>query len=430
MGLLNTEAPVGLAISGGKDSVCCAYLLNANAIPFVLVHCNFKLRGEESDGDETFVSILADRLEHCQALYSTSFDTAHLKENSKHSIQSLARELRYEYFDVLHREKKFSFLLTAHHANDQAETFFINLSRGSGIKGLSGIPVKRDYIVRPMMVFDRGSIDYYLQRKGIAYRSDSSNQNSKYKRNALRNQVLPLLHDQIPGLESGVQRSTALLRKQSDLLDALMKEKSSQVVRKEGDSSAFSILFEDVLSYPHPAVFLYYILNTYGFNTSQCEDIADALHRDNSSGNQHFTTTHCLRVGRDAFFIEALGKLPPIIRIPGEGVYSFGSKQLIIEAVDTYEASADKFIEYLQLPSTLFPLELRTWQQGDFIRPLGMAGKQLVSDFFTNHKFNPIEKESTPLLIKGNEVLWLIPHRISETCKVTGTSDIYKLRFK
>ena len=422
--LFDKSDQLALAISGGKDSVCAAHLLNNLKIPFLMVHVNFNLRGEESDGDEKFVSQLANELEYCSNLFKLSADTQTHAAERKISIQEAARQIRYDYFTELYTNGSLTKLITAHHKTDSLETFFINLYRKSGIAGLTGISNKRDFIIRPLLCFSSDEIESYTSKNNIEFREDSSNSQTKYLRNTFRHLITPKIEEHLPDFESRSLESIEILKQENESLTYLLENYAKSIsIYKNGQ---FSIQKNAVYSFPQPTVLLYSILDKFGFNPTQCKQIG-VLKRD-SIGKMFYSKTHQALVDRELIIVsEILDNLELSLKISDPGTYQFGSKTLIIKKVNDATFSSNKFEECVQLSADIFPLTLRKWKQGDRFQPLGMKGSKLISDFFIDEKINLNEKGEITMLCSNNEVLWVAGHRISEKVKIEDTRDIYQL---
>jgi tRNA(Ile)-lysidine synthase len=424
--LLEKTDQVALAISGGKDSVFAAYLLSALKMPFIMVHLNFSLRAEESDEDELFVAALAANLPYCTALFSKKVDTMAYAQKNKLNTQLSARELRYTYFHELQEQGLYTRLITAHHSNDQVETFFINLNRSAGLVGLAAIPLKRDYIIRPFLSFTSEEILGYLTEHSITYREDSSNSSEKYLRNSIRHSVLPHIEDKLPGFKTQVQKSISNLGSENTILQHFVSDFEQQ----HFISSSGTIIASKsaLLSFPHLGVLLYRILDKYRFNPSVCEQIAQSLEAE--GGRIFESSTHILST--DTKNIQIRRKkvsLPESIAIPGPGIYSLGDNTLSIQKASKIVFSDNPNKEIVSIDESYFPLKLRFWKTGDKIQPLGMTGNKLLSDFFTDQKINVLKKREIPLLCKQDEVLWVVGYRISEKIKIQKDKALHSLLF-
>jgi tRNA(Ile)-lysidine synthase len=424
--LLEKSDQVALAISGGKDSVFAAHMLSALEIPFVMVHLNFSLRAEESDGDELFVAGLAADLPYCKALFSKKVDTITHAQRNKLNTQLSARELRYSYFYELKEQGLYTKLITAHHSNDQVETFFINLNRSAGLAGLASIPLKRDYIIRPFLPFTSKEIMDYLSAHSISYREDSSNSSEKYLRNSIRHSVLPHIEDKLPGFKAQVQKSISHLRSENTILQHFIKD----FEQEHFISSSNTVIASKsaLISFPHLGVLLYRILDKYGFNPAVCEQIAQSL--DAEGGRIFESSTHILSTDTKNIQIREKKIYPrESITISGPGNYSLGNNTLAIQHASEIVFSDNPNKEIVSITESLFPLTLRFWKTGDKIQPLGMKGSKLLSDFFTDQKINVLKKREIPLLCKEDEVMWIVGYRLSEKIKTQNDKALYSLLF-
>jgi tRNA(Ile)-lysidine synthase len=422
--LFDETDQLALAISGGKDSVAVAHLLNEWGVPFLMVHVNFGLRGEDSDGDEYFLDQLANDLTNCIGLVKRRVETKTYALDHKLSTQEAARELRYQFFDQLYNEKHFTKLITAHHASDQLETFFINLYRKSGIRGLRGIPSARDYLLRPFLSITQNELLTYLLSADIAFREDKSNSDTYYLRNRFRNTIIPKIKKELPDFESRALSSLNILRKESELFSALInKEIGHILVDKNG---ALEIQKQALLSFPQAEVMLYQILDKHLFNFSQCEQIVKACLGD--SGKVFYSDTHQLSIDRSLIFIipkpENTGQ---VLLVSGTGEYAIHGATLNLKHVQEALFNADPNLECVVLDPSFFPLQWRFWEEGDFISPLGMKGTKLMSDFFIDLKIPVHRKSQIPLLCSQKEVLWVSGYRISDKIKVKDDTLLYQI---
>ena len=422
--LFNKSDQIGLAISGGRDSVCAAYMINELKISFVMVHVNFDLRKEESENDQKFVEQLSKNLAHCKGLQTIKKNAAKYAKENKLSVQEAAREIRYSYFDKLKKSNHFDKLITAHHQNDLVETFFINLYRKSGINGLKSIPIKRGYIIRPFMAFSSEEIDAYLTNRAIEYREDSSNQNHKYLRNSIRKKVIPSILESMPQFLDNAVQTIGNLKAENDTFNYLLEQEISKITNR--DSGIIFISKKLLLNYPHPTIVLYRILDRYQFNFDQCQQIIECL--DGISGKQFFTKTHQLITDREQIIVKTKKKsqATPLI-IKKEGHYMFSNHSITIKKVTHWEFNKDKKEEIMQIPPSMFPLTIRNWKSGDRFTPLGMKGSKSLSDFFIDQKINLMEKSEIPLICSKDKILWVMGHQISDLVKVSGTKNIYRV---
>ena len=424
--LFNKSDQIGLAISGGRDSVCAAYMLNELKISFVMVHVNFDLRGEESENDQKFVEQLSKKLAHCSGLQTIKKNAKDYAKEYKLSIQEAAREIRYSYFNELKKSNHFDKLITAHHQNDLVETFFINLYRKSGINGLKSIPIKRGYIIRPFLAFSSDEINAYLTNHAIKYRDDSSNQNLKYLRNTIRKKVIPSIEESMPQFINNTVQSIDILKAENDTLEHLLSREISKLT--SSDSENLYIAKKQLLNFPHPSVMLYRILDDYRFNFDQCNQIIACI--DGIPGKLFSSITHQLVVDREQIILNTKNENSiESITIEKEGNYFFSNYSISLERVNEWTYNTNKEEEVIQIPPHMFPLTIRNWKTGDRFTPLGMKGSKLLSDFFIDQKINVLEKSKTLLLCSNDNVLWVIGYQISDLVKVSGVKNIYRTSF-
>jgi len=418
--LFSPNQKILLAISGGVDSMVMVSLFSKAKFIFGIAHCNFKLRGIESDEDAAFVKKMALNLgvEYFEKDFNTQ-ETALLK---KQSIQVAARELRYEWFKQIVSEKNYDYYATAHQFDDQTETFFINLFRGTGISGLRGILPKNGKCIRPLLFASRNEIEEFAANNGILFRNDSSNDSDKYLRNRIRHQVIPALKETYPDFRKGFITTFKNLTGAEIILNQEIKKKSETLLEKQDFTIKIELKKLRLLD-PLP-VYLFEILKPFHFNFSTVEDICEALER--IAGKSFFSTTHCLRGERDELVIT------PLTAMENEYEQEFSipeNETSINFPVNlSFEITEDKAgfliqnnpdLAQLDYGKLQFPLKIRKWKPGDAFIPLGMKGKKLLSDFFINQKFSEAEKQKTWLLVSGNEIVWIIGHRISDKFKIT-----------
>lgn len=427
-GLFNKNDNILVAVSGGLDSVVLLDLLLKTGFNISIAHCNFQLRGDESDADEEFVETLG-RKHGINTYVNTCNADTYAKRNNL-SIQESARELRYEWFKKILTENKFDKLAVAHHFDDNLETFFINFSRGSGLSGLKGIPVKNDKMVRPLMFATRNEIADYAVKFNIDFREDSSNASDKYLRNNLRHNLLPVLHKILGGSNETLQKSMLYLAEDEMLFNQLMQQKRDEVLKEENNQIVVSI---PKLLLLHPlGPWVYYLLKPFGFKRALTDDISLAI-QEGVSGKTFFSSTHRLVTDREKLLI---GEIQEI----SHGRFVIGEKETkvdepinlnisIFNRLAGFKIKKDSNIAYFDFDKLKFPLVLRKWEKGDRFYPFGMKGSKLVSDFFIDQKLNLIEKEKIWLLISGEEIIWVVGMRASGRFKILGeTMVVYQIK--
>ncbi|MFZ4464309.1 MAG: tRNA lysidine(34) synthetase TilS [Bacteroidales bacterium] len=417
-----------VAISGGLDSVVLTHLLHQSGHQLVLAHVNFSLRGDESDEDERFVRDLGRELGI--QVFVKYFYTADYAANNHLSIQVAARELRYQWFEQVAEEQNCDYIAVAHHQDDQIETFFINLLRGSGLHGLKGMPQTNGKIIRPLLFAGRNEIEQYAAINGLSWRNDSSNKKNDYLRNKLRNKILPEIMEVSPTAYAGIRQSIAHLAAHEKLLNELILEKRLQILHSE--KKYFYILKSDLSGFQHPGALLFEILREFGFNGSQTDDIAAKL---DSAGAVFYSETHLLSLEREQIEIHKLEEESPELFIYLEEETRSLEEPInlqisILEHLDSFVPEKNPAVASFDVDLLSFPLHIRKWRQGDRFVPFGMIGSKLLSDYFTDKHFSRFEKESVQLLCdhKGL-ILWVIGHRQADFGKITSeTRSVYQIR--
>jgi len=416
--LFKREDKLVLGISGGADSVCLMHILLALGYSFELAHCNFNLRGEESDADESFVRELAK--EHQLKIHVKQFDTLAYAAENKISIQMAARDLRYAWFDKLLIKSSAKHLVIAHHANDDVETFFINLVRGSGLKGFLGIKEKNNAIVRPLLSVSRLEIEQYLKERDLVFREDSSNSSVKYLRNKIRHVLMPLLAEMNPSIQQTVKDEMRILEGVSQIYASKVEEVRKDLTHKKNGIVKFEISALLVLNPLHN--YLYELLSPYGFYT--VEAISKAL--QGQSGKQFFSATHQLVVDRENIFISLLNKENEVFEITEKTTSLVYPLEIRFKVTSDKTIICDDDIAQLDVEKLKFPLTLRKWKEGDKFMPLGMKKFKKLSDFFIDNKFSIIDKQEQWLICSDVDIVWLVGCRIDERYKLeTNTKKVY-----
>ncbi|WP_298756973.1 tRNA lysidine(34) synthetase TilS [uncultured Psychroserpens sp.] len=416
------EAKLLIAISGGLDSVVLTHLCHQLKLSIALAHCNFNLRGIESDADETFVVSLAEQLD--LEVFTQQFNTEVYAKQQKLSTQMAARELRYDWFYNLAEDLKFDYILTAHHADDNLETFIINLTRGTGLSGLTGIPEINDTIVRPLLPFSREGLEKYAKANNYEWREDSSNASDKYLRNKLRHHVIPVLKDVNPELLTNFQQTLENLNDTADIVDESLGKLADRAIEPfDGQQLKFKI--SEFKSTKNPKAYLYEMFHSYGF--TQWRDIVDLL--DAQSGKQVFSKKWRLVKNREHLILTDLpsnteetifiNKSDNKVKTP-IGILFFDEADAIFGAL--------KSIIFVDRDKLKFPLVFRHWKDGDVFFPSGMKGKKKLSKYFKDEKFSIIDKDNAWLLCSGDEIVWVVNSRADDRFKATeNTKHILKI---
>jgi len=397
------EKKLLLAISGGIDSVVLAYLLKQLNYDISLAHCNFKLRGNESDGDEQFIRDFASKND--LELFVTSFDTESFAKDNKLSIQVAARQLRYIWFHQLLQENNLDCIVTAHHLDDNLETFLINFTRGTGLEGLTGIPVQNDKIVRPLLAFSREEIVEFASENKIEWREDSSNASDKYLRNKLRHDVVPILKSLNSSFLNSFQDTLKHLEQAKSLTEDASVLVYKQVVTEKNGQKFFRLF--DLKRLPNYEAYLFQWLQPFGFRA--WKDISNLT--EAQSGKFILSDNYRLLKDRDFLILEEIPKEDSAIyEIEADAEISIPI-QLKTETVSEVEKSANSTEIYVDKEKLKFPLTIRKWQEGDYFCPAGIDGKKKISKYFKNEKMSLSDKENTWILLSDNEIVWIIGKR-------------------
>lgn len=414
-----------LAVSGGIDSMVLLYLFKKLNYDITIAHCNFNLRGSASQHDEWFVRGYAQN--NFIPLHFKRFHTDTYATERKLSIQIAARELRYNWFSELMKENELDYLLTAHHADDSAETFLINFTRGTGIEGLLGIPQQNGNIVRPLLPFSRCDIEAFAKENDIQWREDSSNASDKYLRNKLRHNVLPLLKKLNPSFTQSFNQTIENLRQSQSLAADAAALVYDKVVIVSAGQAHFNI--EKLLEYQNYKAYLYQWLNQYSFTA--WDDIYSLI--DAQPGKYVLSATHRLLKDRGALILEPL-------KNGADEIYTISNIfekttlpiDLRLDLVEDMGEITSRNVIFVDNRLIKFPLFVRRWKEGDDFCPLGMNGqRKKVSKFFKDEKMPLSEKENTWLLCTENEIIWIVGRRADNRFKVTTqTTQILKIEVK
>lgn len=424
--LLLPNSKVVVGVSGGADSVVLLHLLNSLGFLCVVAHCNFQLRGEESDRDEEFVRLLAQ--EKKMPLHVVTFDTKKYAAQNKISIEMAARELRYGWFESVRKEEKADAVAVAHHADDSIETLLLNLVRGTGLRGLTGISPKNGYVIRPLLNCSRNDILNYCFQNQLNYVTDSTNAFNDYNRNKIRNKVIPLLEEINPSVR-------ATLYQELDRLEGTYRVFASAVdsARKEVTSEKNGVLHIDISKLRQTAdlsVMLYELLQPYGFLSPVIEQVANSL--DAESGKQFYSATYRLVKDRDFLLISEISKETNeeyFIDVQDKQICSpIKMNMELFERKDSFQIPREQDVAVFDADKLIFPLTLRLWKEGDSFVPFGMKSSKKLSDYFIDKKISRIEKEKTYLLLSDGNIIWVVGQRTDDRYKITNkTKNILKI---
>ena len=422
--LLSGEKPVVVGISGGADSVALLHILVSLGYKCIAAHCNFNLRGDESFRDEQFTIDFTKRLQ--VPLCKISFETNKYAQENRLSVEMAARELRYRWFEELLNTYDADAVAVAHHRDDSVETLLINLTRGSGLTGLTGIKPKNGNVVRPLLCVSREDIYAYIENNGLEYVTDSSNSSDIYTRNFIRLKVIPLLEEINPSVKASLARTANHLYDASLIYNHSVEEARRVIIQNN------RLSISALLSFPAPATILYEMLKPYGFSRTVCESIFTVLDKD--SGKIFYSPTHRLLKDRSDLLIDVLSgedNRAYLINLEDDNVdLPVELKPEIVVIKEDYQIEKDRKFAYFDFDKLSFPLVLRHWQEGDWFVPFGMKGKKKISDYFSDKKFSLFDKEKTWLLCSGQDVIWIVGERTDNRYRIEKTTKrVLKLKF-
>lgn len=419
--LLLPHSTVIVGVSGGADSVVLLDILLSLGYKCVVAHCNFKLRMDESYRDELFVrnlSVLRDI-----PYYSIEFDTISYSEVHKLSIEMAARELRYNWFQQLLEELNAQAICVAHHSDDSIETLLMNLVRGTGLRGMAGIPNKNGKVVRPLLCCTRKDVENYIRVHNLQHIEDSSNVTLNYQRNKFRNLVLPLLEEINPSVRQTLYNSLERFAGTLAIYEQAVDELRKQLVEKNNDVTRINI---DLLKMQvHVPTVLYELLQPYGFHSDIVEQLY--LQLDAECGKVFYSESFRLVKDRNYLIINAKDNIDTLeYTISQFDTHIKSPISLFISTLNRdadYEISKTSNCIHLDASKLQFPLKLRRWRKGDSFMPFGMCNYKKISDFFIDNKFSLLEKEQCWLLVSGKDIVWIVGKRTDNRFRVTDSTD-------
>ncbi len=427
--LIERSQGILVAVSGGADSVALLHMLVSHGYTCTAAHCNFHLRADESDRDEAFVRELCSKMN--VALHVQHFNTQAYAAEHSVSIEMAARELRYNWFFSLLDELHLQGVAVAHHADDAAETFLLNLVRGTGIRGLSGMKAKQNRVLRPMLGISRSEVEMYCRAHHLQYVTDSSNASDDYTRNRLRHHVVPQLKSINPSFLRTMQSNMHHLSQVAEVFAQQVEAFVNQAVRRSGQDVFIDIKQLQSLSVAEPYIFE--ILSPLGFSADNISRIARCVAqkrwgREFHAGNRRVvvdrqniivTTQRTDSQSMEVTIDEAQDELSAPIRL----------KMKRLPRTDDFAISRAKDIAHLDASKLTFPLKLRKWQRGDVFRPLGMKGTKKLSDYFVDSKMSLTQKENAWVLESNGKIAWVVGLRLDERVKVEpSTKEIYEVQ--
>lgn len=413
-----------IAVSGGIDSIVLTHLMHQLSYDCTLAHCNFNLRGTESDSDEAFVITLSKQLN--LPVETIQFETLSYAEENKISIQMAARNLRYKWFQELTKKHHLDYIFTAHQKDDVLETFLINFTRGTGLDGLTGIPEINENIIRPLLIFDRNDIATYASENNIDWREDLSNSSTKYFRNKIRHQIVPILKELNPNLLKSFDKTLINLKESQTLVqDRIRNLKNHVTTFEENDTIKISV--KKILELNNPKAHLYELLKPYNFTA--WKDVVNLLTAQ--TGKKLYSSTHRLVKSRDELILTKNTENSENSFLIFENTSQI-QNPISLKISET--KSSEGFNEntaFLDKSLLKFPITVRKWEKGDYFYPIGMHGKKKLSKYFKDEKMSLIEKEQIWLLCSDHEIVWVIGRRLDNRYKTTNkTSTILKVQLQ
>jgi len=410
------EKKLLIATSGGLDSMVLVHLLKQLPYHIAIAHCNFQLRGIESFEDQKFVQEYANQ--QGIPFFTTLFDTKAFAKDYQLSTQVAARELRYNWFYELLETNDYDYILTAHHADDNLETFIINLSRGTGLEGLCGIPAQNEKVIRPLLTYARVEIEAYAGLNQIEWREDSSNASDAYLRNKIRHEIVPILKENLPNILQAFQKTQSHLQEAKAMVEDATIMIYQQVATEKDDDIRFDI--QKLKQLPNYGSYLYQWVKEFGF--TDWSTIVELL--DSQSGKQVFSKEFRLLKDRDFLILSPRAAAEPeeyFIAKDQQDV-NFPLKLSFCKVTDiSPESNSSIFVDEEKL---VFPLQIRRWKQGDVFYPFGMKGQsKKISKFFKDEKFSLMDKENSWLLCSENQIVWVIGYRADERFKIEKTTQ-------
>ncbi len=415
-----------LAVSGGVDSVVLCELCSQSGYDFVIAHCNFQLRGKESNEDEIFVQSLAHK--YNVDIKSTRFDTVDYAKKNKLNIQIAARELRYDFFNkILAEDNSIKHIITAHHANDNAETVLMNFLKGTGINGLQGILPKDagigGKVVRPLLFAKKDMLIALANEQKLQWREDQSNETNKYTRNYFRNDWMPSIEKIIPQLEDNLLENIQRFKEVNLLYESAVETILKKLVEKKGKELHIPVL--KLLKTPALSTVLYELLKSYSFSSQQIPEVIKLLQAE--SGKYISSATHRLIKNRQWVILSPLqDKLSNhfIIEQNEKEIHFDDMKISIQQSEPPFNINKDQYCAQIDTSAVSFPLILRKWKQGDYFYPLGMDKKKKLSRFFIDNKLSLLDKENCWVLESDKKIIWVVGQRMDNRCKINSSTKL------
>lgn len=416
--------PVIVGVSGGSDSVVLLHVLHKLGYSCIIAHCNFHLRMDESNRDEKFVRSLSEV--QGLSIHTIDFETFEYAKSNGISIEMAARELRYSWFEKLLKQNNAQAIAVGHHLDDNAETFLINLTRGTGLKGLTGIPVRTGNIIRPLLATSRNDIKQYIDDNKLEFVEDSTNFSTDFIRNKIRHQLIPLLEELNPGFSRSLDQTRKNLGGAYNIFQETINHIRSIIVTVVGNKTEINIL--QLKTYNQQSTILYEILKEFHFHPDQTQQIIESI--DANAGKMFYSSSHILLKDRGSLIIQSIED----ISLKNDGNQLNQTKSDLrfctFEKSDDFEYSKSLKTIHLDADKISFPMKQRYWKAADYFYPLGMKQKKKLSDFLIDKKVDRFEKQKVKVLISDEQIVWVIGFRMDDRFKVTDeTQNILEVSF-
>jgi tRNA(Ile)-lysidine synthase len=418
--LIKTDEKILLAVSGGIDSMVMAHLFLQAGYKIGIVHCNFSLRAIESDWDEDLVRKYAES--HNIPFFTTLFETKAFAKKNGISVQMAARELRYTWFEEIRKKNKYDLVAVAHNLNDNIETLIINLTRGTGLAGLSGMRVISNRIIRPLLFATRKEISDYCSLNGIEYREDKSNADTKYIRNKIRHKVIPVLKEINPSIETTLNETAERFSGINEIVSEYIGKLREKISEESTDIITLNISL--LRPHLHNKAILFELFRPFSITNVQLEDLLKVINGE--TGGQIFTGTHRIIKNRKEIIISSeesneassylIRSIAGLKKVPGIESANYAT------ITDIFDIPPDPSTACIDAEKLVFPLVVRKWKAGDYFYPLGMKQKKKLSDYFIDNKYSILDKENKLILESEGKIVWIIGERIDNRFKITRTT--------
>jgi tRNA(Ile)-lysidine synthase len=427
--LFQTKDKLLLAVSGGVDSVVLCELCKQAGYDFVIAHCNFQLRGAESERDENFVRGLAEK--YGVEIFVEKFDTTAIAKQEKKSVEETARDLRYKWFEEIREEKKYQYILTAHHADDNIETVLMKFFRGTGIKGLHGILSKQNKIIRPLLFAGKNELIAFATQSNLEFVTDYTNEQNDFTRNYFRNELIPAVKKVFPEADENIVKNIVRFGEAGQLYNQAIELHKSKLMEEKGNEIHIPVL---KLQKTKPlATVIYEIIKTYNFTSHQTEEVIALLQSE--SGKYIQSSSHRIIKNRKWIIISPnqTAAAQNILIEEKDKQITFAEGELQIEKLPSttnYKLQTTNLTAQLDAAEIKFPLLLRKWKQGDYFYPLGMQKKKKLSRFFIDQKLSLTQKEKVWVIESNKKILWVIGMRIDDRFKIADkTKEVLQISF-